>query len=545
MTFRFPLRAIASMLAIATVLAPSGRTVNAQPQPRPPKLIVLIVVDQMRADYLERYSKGFTGGLRRMMREGAWFTNAAYPYLNTVTCAGHSTIGTGMLPFHHGMIMDSWLDRSTGKTPYCTDDPTATEISYNGLTGATGDSARKLMAPALGEQIRAHADGRAVAMSLKPRSSIPLVGKSADAVVWFDERGGWATSSAFTRAPVPFLQQFITANPITADYGKIWIRTLDVSAYQFVDDDPAERPAAGAGRTFPHPLGVAGGKPDASFYTRWQGSPYSDEYLGRMAAATVDGLKLGQREATDLLAVSFSALDSVGHVFGPRSHEVQDLLVRLDLTIGRLLDHLDRVVGSGNYVVGLSADHGVAEIPEHTHAGRQASKDVKDALMNVLTPALGPGSHVVTTLYSDIYLTPAAQDRLRKDPKLLAASLAALRALPGVAQAFLSDDLRGPTARSSRDPVKRAAALSYYPGRSGDLIIVPKENWLFSSNVTTHGTLYSYDQRVPVILFGRRIRAGHYTQNATPADITPTLARLAHVPIAPTDGRVLSEALTK
>jgi predicted AlkP superfamily pyrophosphatase or phosphodiesterase len=545
MTLNSPLRKLATLLALVSVLAPARPPANAAAQPTRPKLIVLIVVDQMRADYLERYSSGFTGGLRRLMREGAWFTNAAYPYLNTITCAGHSTIGTGMLPFHHGMIMNSWLDRRTGKTPYCTDDPTATEISYNGLQGATGDSAKKMLAPALGEQVRARAHGRAVAMSLKPRSSITLVGRSADAVIWFDERGGWATSSAFTRAPVPFLQQFITANPITADYDKVWTRTLDPSAYQFVDDDPAERPGAGAGRTFPHPLGVPGGKPDASFFTRWQGSPYSDEYLGRMAAAAVDALKLGKGEHIDLLAVSFSALDAVGHVYGPRSHEVQDLLVRLDLTIGRLLDHLDRTVGAGNYVLGLSADHGVADIPEETHAGRQASKDVKDALSNVLTPALGAGNHVVTTLYTDIYLSPAALERLRKDPKLLAAALAALRALPGIAQAFLGDDLRGADARSSGDAVKRAAALSYYRGRSGDLIIVPKENWLLSSNVTTHGTLYPYDQRVPVILFGAGVRAGRYTQTVTPADLMPTLATLTQVPIAPTDGRVLSEALSK
>jgi predicted AlkP superfamily pyrophosphatase or phosphodiesterase len=537
-------RSIAAFLSIIAALS-AGPRLHSEPQPARAKLMVLIVVDQMRADYLERYGMRFTGGLRRLMREGAWFTNAAYPYLNTVTCAGHSTIGTGMLPFHHGMIMNSWLDRSTGKTPFCTDDPTVTEISYNGLQGGIGDSANQMLAPAIGEQIRSRAQGRAVAMSIKSRSAIPLVGRSADAVVWFDDRGGWATSSAFTRAPVPFLQQFISANPVAADYAKVWTRTLDASAYQFVDDDPAERPGAGAARTFPHPLGIAGGKPDAAFFARWLGSPFSDEYLGRMAAAAVDALKLGSGEHTDLLAVSFSALDSVGHVYGPRSHEVQDLLVRLDLTIGRLLDHLDWTVGAGTYVLGLSADHGVADIPEHVRGGRQGAKEIKDGLSKVLTPALGAGDHVVATSYTDIYLSPAALERLRTDPKLRAAALDGLRALPGVAQAFVGDDLRDAAARSSSDAMRRAAALSYYPGRSGDLIIVPKENWLLSSNVTTHGTQYPYDQRVPVILFGTGVRAGRYAQAVTPADIVPTLAKLAHVSIAPTDGRVLSEALNR
>ena len=543
MTGGFRLSVIASLF-MAFTLVTAARTPFGE-QPAGPQLIVLIVVDQMRADYLDWYGARFTGGLRRLMRDGAWFTNAAYPYMNTVTCPGHATIGTGMLPFHHGMIMNTWLDRATGKTPYCTDDPTATEISYNGLTGATGDSARQMRAPAIGEQIREREHGRAVAMSLKPRSSIPLVGRSADAVVWFDERGGWATSSAFTRAPVPFLQQFIAANPITADLGKVWTRTLDAPAYQGTDDDPAERPPAGTSRTFPHRLGVAGGKPDADFFAQWQRSPFSDEYLERMAVAAVDALELGKGAHTDLLAVSFSALDSVGHVFGPRSHEVQDLLVRLDLTIGRLLDHLDRRVGAGRYVLALSADHGVAEIPEHVQGGRLASSEIKAALSKVLTGALGPGQHVVETAYTDVYLSPPALERLRKDRTLLGAALGALRALPGVAQAFLGDDLAGAAARASNDPVKRAAALSYYVGRSGDLILVPKENWLLSSNVTTHGTHYAYDQRVPVILFGAGVRGGRYTQSATPADIVPTLAALTHVAIAPTDGRVLSEALTK
>jgi len=545
MTHGFRFSALVAPFALVSALAAAGSHVNREPQPTPPKLIVIIVVDQMRADYLERYSAGFTAGLRRLMREGAWFADAAYPYLNTVTCVGHSTIGTGMLPFHHGMIMNSWLDRGTGKTPYCTDDAAATEISYNGLQGATGDSAKQMRAPAIGEQIRARAHGRAVAMSIKPRSAIPLVGKSADAVVWFDDRGGWSTSSVFTPTPVPFLQQFIAANPVTADFGKVWTRTLPVSAYQFADDDPAERPGAGAGRTFPHPLGAAGGKPDASFFARWVGSPFSDDYLGRMGAAAVDALSLGKGEHTDLLAISFSALDAVGHVYGPRSHEVQDVLVRLDLTIGRLLDHLDRAVGAGNYVLGLSADHGVADIPEHVHGGRQGSKEIKDAVLSVLTPALGPGNHVVTVLYTDIYLSPTALERLRKDSTLASSTLDALRRLPGVAQAFLGDDLRGPEARASRDGLRRAAALSYYPGRSGDIIVVPKENWLLSSNVTTHGTQYPYDQRVPMILFGAGIRAGRYTQAATPADLMPSLAAVAHVPIAPTDGRVLAEALGK
>jgi hypothetical protein len=385
--------------------------------------------------------------------------------------------------------------------------------------------------------------GRSVALSLKPRSAVTLTGHKATAVVWFDDRGGWTTSSAFTPGPVPFLQAFIDANPISADYDKVWERSLPLSAYQGEDEVKSEGKVTGWTTTFPHPLAVPGGKTDADFYSRWQKSPYSDEYLGRMAAASIDALQLGRGAATDFLGVSFSAVDGVGHVYGPRSHEIQDVLARLDRTIGRLLAHLDTTVGPGNYVLGLSADHGVAEIPEQVGAGRVASKTVAAALEKALEPALGPGPHVLSSAYTNIYLDEPARKRLAKDKTLREAAMAALRAVPGIKLAYWGPDLATKAARASSDLVFRAAALSHHPGRSGDIIIAPQENWLMSTAVTTHGTQYSYDQRVPVIFFGASIRAGRYTDAATPADLVPTLAAVAKVKIVKTDGRVMTQAL--
>ena len=542
MTFRLLLTLLAS---VVLALTPAWHETPSAQAPRAgqPKLIVIIVVDQLRADYLVDYGSNFSAGLQRLLRDGAWYKNAAYPYLNTVTCAGHSTIGTGSFPYRHGMILNGWLDRQTGKSPYCTDDPEVQDISYNGLTPAQGDSAKRMLMPAIGEQVKARG-GRAVAMSLKPRSAVPLVGRRADAVIWFDDRGGGSTSSAYTKTPVPFLQQFIDANPLAADYGKVWDRTLPVNAYRYTDDGEGEGQASGWTRTFPHPLGVEGGKPDGTFYSRWQRSPFADEYLGRMAIAAIDALHLGSQNTTDFLGISFSSLDVVGHTYGPKSHEVQDVLIRLDRTIGRLLEHLDRTVGPGKYVLGLSADHGVADVPEQIHGGgRQPGKVAQDALNKALTPLIGPGQHVASSNYTDIYLTEAANAQLRKDPKLVAATVDALRALPAVARVFRGAELAAASARSSSDLVLRAAALSYHPQRSGDFIIVPKERWLLSSSVTTHGTLYSYDQRVPVILFGGSIKPGEYREAATPADVTPTLTAIAGVRISATDGRVLKEAL--
>jgi len=537
--------AIAACVLALCSTTPSARVpAKEAPQNQPrPRLVVLLVVDQLRASYLTEYDSHLTAGLRRLMRDGAWFTNGAYPYLNTVTCSGHSTIGTGAFPYRHGMILNAWLDRETGRSPYCTDDAETKDISYNGLPPGTGNSARRLAVPSLAEQVHARG-GRAAALSLKPRSAIPLAGRKVDAVIWFDDRGGWSTSSAFARAPVPPLQQFIDANPMEADYDKVWERTLDAARYRYEDDAEAEGRTAGWTRAFPHPLGTPGGKPDGRFYARWQRSPFADEYLGRMAAALVDAWKLGRADRTDFLGVSFSSLDLVGHAFGPRSHEVQDLLIRLDRTIGRLLDHLDKTVGPSNYVIGMSADHGVADVPEQAQrGGRQTGAIAAEALMKVLVPALGDGDHVAATNYTDIYLTEWAYEKVKSDPRLLEATMAALRSLPAIDRVFLGEDLATAGARSSRDPVMRAAALSYFKGRSGDFIVVPKEQWLLSSSVTTHGTHYPYDQRVPVILFGAGIKAGTYAVDATPADLAPTLAAIAGVETAPADGRVLKEGL--
>jgi predicted AlkP superfamily pyrophosphatase or phosphodiesterase len=552
MTFLTPPRAFrwihAGLAAGLTLLTTATPQVQQQQPPPggggPPRLTVILVVDQMRVDYLDWYGPLLTKGFKRLTDQGAWFTNGAYPYLNTVTCVGHSTIGTGTFPYHHGMILNAWFDRASKKSPGCTEDRRVREITYAGLPPATGDSAHNLMRPALGEQVREHGGGRAIAMSLKPRSAIPLVGHRADAVVWFDDRGGWSTSAAFTRKPVEFIEEFVQAHPVAADQGKVWTRTLDPSAYKGNDDVAAERPPAGMTKTFPHALD-APAQPDSteSFFTRWARSPFADEYLGNLAEAAIDKLDLGRGPHTDFLAVSFSSLDLVGHAFGPRSHEVQDILVRLDATIGRLLDHLDRQVGAGNYVLALSADHGVADIPEVAGAGgRLSAKELKDALEKVFVPVLGVGDHIAANAYTDIYLTTKTADRMRIDGGLRKAAVDALLSLPAVERAFAGAELATEEARASTDPVRRAAALSYYPGRSGDLILTPKENWLTSSAATTHGSAQAYDQRVPVILCGASIRAGRYTQAASPADIAPSLASIARIRIAPTDGRALIEA---
>ncbi|MEO6213912.1 MAG: alkaline phosphatase family protein [Vicinamibacterales bacterium] len=500
-----------------------------------PSLIVLLVVDQMRTDYLDRGRAHFTSGLKRLTTEGAWFTNGAYPYLNTITCAGHSTIGTGAFPYRHGMVLNAWWDRSSARPRACTADSTVMNIGYV-ATATGGNSAASLLVPTLADQLR-QAGGRTVTMSLKSRSAIPLAGRHPTSIVWFDDLAGWATSTAFTVTKESWVARFIDTHPLAEDQGRVWNRLMPSAAYSGLDAGVGERAPAGWTTSFPHELGSTAG---SEFYRLWQRSPFADEYLGRMAAAAVDAVGLGKGSGTDFLAVSFSSLDLVGHRFGPASHEVQDIVLRLDRTIGGLLDHLDTVVGRGRYVVALGADHGVGPLPEQTGGGRQTGDQALAAIDRALAPFFGTGTYAVHAAYTDIYLAPGVLGRLKTNEQATAAVLDALRAMPGIAYAFRADEISGAAMRSSTDPVKRAAALSYYPARSGDLIIVPKENWMLSAgDATTHGTLHRYDQRVPIVFYGPGVPAGLRDGAATPADIAPTLAALAGVRFDSPDGRVL------
>jgi predicted AlkP superfamily pyrophosphatase or phosphodiesterase len=529
------------VLAVVLLVTSYSGGAAVRAQAARPKLVVFLVVDQMRADYPVRYGGLLEHGLKRLTTQGAWYTNAAYPYLNTITCVGHSTIGTGALPYKHGMIGNGWYDRATGKAVTCNSDPESTVVSYGAATGA-GDSAKNMMVPTLAETMRSRLHSRVATMSMKARSAIGLAGHTGDFVTWFGDRSVWETSSVFTKAPVPWFVGYLKGNPADGDAGKTWERTLPADRYQFDDDAPGEHGSGGWGAKFPHPLGMAG---DAAYYAHWMQSPFLDEYLERMAEAAVDQMHLGTEDRTDFLGVSFSSLDSVGHAYGPRSHEVQDMLVRLDITLGKLLDHLDKKVGAANYVIAMSADHGVADLPEQNPAGgRQPAAAVRAAIEAAMKPSFGGDGEYVTALsVVDVSFKPGVYDRLKKDAATLAAVRTGVTALSGIARVFTSDEIATAAARTSTDPQIRAAALSYYPGRSGDLTVLVKENWIMPAAGTTHGTLYEYDRRVPVIIYGAGIHAGVHEEPAMPADLAVTVASIVGVQLPSPDGHVLTGAL--
>jgi arylsulfatase A-like enzyme len=519
-----------------------------------PKLVVILVVDQMRADYLEHFRQQWTGGLARLVNEGAWFRQAAYPYETTVTCAGHTTISTGAFPATHGVVANTWYERDEeggAKSVTCTADSHVKNIGIGGETSG-GDSPARLRVSTFSDALREQSGGgtRVVAFSLKARAAITLAGHRADAVAWHDPRtGAWATSS-FYGAP-EFLNQYVATHPVAADFGKTWNLLLPESDYLY--DDPLGGRYAPNGWTpsFPHPLRGAATDtaPGPAFYVQWEASPYSDAYLAKMSAAAVDSLKLGQGKSTDFLGVSFSALDEIGHFVGPHSREVQDVLVNLDRDLGELFAHLDAKVGRGNYVVAFSADHGVAPIPEQSQrdgmgGGRVSAADIRRQVNLITSDAIGDANAVAAMTDEDLSFTAAAYEKLRKKPEALDAIVRAIAAIPGVARVFRPEELH--PLPQTPDATLRAASLSYAAGRSGDLIVALKPYWIYgnaNSAGTTHGSANSYDQRVPLIFFGAGIHSGIYLSGASPADIAPTLAYLCGITLARADGHLLTDAV--
>jgi predicted AlkP superfamily pyrophosphatase or phosphodiesterase len=530
---------------LGTTAGPGAQTPPAAPTA--PALVVVISIDQFRGDYVELYGHQWTAGLHRLLRDGARFPLAAFPYMNTVTCPGHATIGTGTLPFSHGLVLNSWWDREDQREVTCTEDREARGLPV--VAGAApvegaGHSPLRLRVPSFADELRARAavPPRIAAFSLKARSAIMMTGRRADAIAWFHGEHGWMTSTAYGPPPA-FLTAYVAAHPIQAAAGTVWTRSVPVNAYLFEDAGLAEDAPEGWTSTFPHELPARG---SARFADLWAHTPLADAYLGGLAAEAARSLGLGKTRGTDYLAVSFSTLDTVGHAFGPRSHEVQDVLMGLDRTIGRLLDDLDRLVGAGRYTVALTGDHGVAPIPEQMRAlgldaGRLTDSQIAARVNTALEPFLGPGKHVARLAYTDLYFANGVLERLRATPGAFEAAVTAIETAPGVERVLEGRDL--PSRRGDGDARVRAAALGYVPDRSGDLVLVPRAYWPNTREGTTHGTSNAYDQRVPVVLAGAGIRPGTYFAAASPADIAPTLAFLAGTGMSRADGRVLHEAL--
>jgi predicted AlkP superfamily pyrophosphatase or phosphodiesterase len=541
----------------------AARATTAAAQTKRPRLVLLIAVDQFRYDYLERFGDLFgAGGLRRLMRDGASWAECNYDHVPTETAPGHATMLTGAWPSETGIIANLWYDRVEGKSIENVRDDSVRLLG--GGTGEVASSPRNLLASTLGDQLKMATAGRArvVGVSSKNRAAILPAGRMADAAYWYSTQTGTFVSSTYYFDKLPdWAARFNADKPANKFFGSKWERMLPVAEYERRagrDDAPWEKGDGKYPYVFPYVIDGGLKEPGPAFYGALDYSPYSNDLVLAFAEAALLNERLGADEDTDVLTVSFSANDIVGHRYGPYSHEAMDMTLRVDRQIAKLLEAVDARVGLGNTVVAFTADHGVAPIPEQATemglaGGRVNPSDILTAVRSRLRARYGkPGDKDTTADYIQtfsnyqIYFNRAALERdgvSLEEIERVAGE--ALLTVPGISRYFTRTQLLA-GAVSPSDALARRVLHGYNQKRSGDVVVI-QESYKYISSVAsgaTHGTPYVYDTHVPLIIMGGGAVPGRYLTPASPADIAPTLARLLNVePPSNATGRVLSEAI--
>ena len=541
-----------------------------------PRLVLLIVVDQFRYDYLERFGDLFVAnGFRRLLRDGASWTQSNYDHMPTYTAPGHGTMMTGAYPAETGIIGNEWLDRASGKRVTSVSDETVKTLG--GGPNEMASSPSRLMTSTVGDELRLATNDRAkvIGISVKDRSAILPAGRHANAAYWFSTMSGNMVSSTYYFNQLPaWVTTFNATRSADKYFGAKWERLLPEDEYikRAGPDSPSWEAVSGSGDTnaFPHTITGGATSVGQAFYWGLDYSPFTNEMLVSFAQQAIVNEQLGQDDDTDVLTVSFSANDYVGHRYGPYSQEVMDVTLRVDRQIATLLDFVDARVGLSNTVVAFTADHGVSPIPEHAATlglggARLKTADLFAAVSKALSAKYNPQGKSPDP--SADYLLKYSEgtwmreyfingnlyfnyDALRRDgvniEEMSQVVVAAALTVPGVARAFSRTQLlRGAT--SITDPIERRALHGFSPSRSGDVVVVPEPYKYLGDTITaTHGSPYSYDTHVPTIIMGTGVKPGQYFEAATPADIAPTLSALLRI-TAPSNvtGRVLIEALRK
>jgi len=546
-----------SLLLSTCILAASVHAAPVAPAlDEAPKLVLVLVVDGLPAEQLQRYRSQFDqGGLRRLMEQGATFSNAHQAHGVTVTAVGHAAILTGAYPYQHGVIGNNWIDPLTKTSVYCTQDSAHAYLGEK-TKPMDGTSPARLRVDTLGDQLRYATGSRAkvVAVSGKDRGAILLAGKTGTAYMYMDETGNFASSDFYMKAHPEWVRQFQAAKPQDRYYGKTWRPLLADAAYAMDARDELFPATAASPNRFPFAFYSESGNIDADYYNRLKASPWLDELTLDFARAAIDGERLGNNPAgvTDVLGVSLSSHDYVNHKYGPESKMSHDHLQRLDRMLASFFADIDKKVGAGKVLVVLTADHGFPNTPEfvkeaHGDAGRVDPAKLVTGLNAALAAKYGNDKLVIAESAPNFHLDYAAIDKLgvpRAEVEEAAARI--LRTQEGVAEVFTRHYFEsGATATTRMALLMRRA---WNRELSGDLMVVTKPNWIFSSSSsgTSHGSSYAYDTNVPLVLSGPRwIKPGHYGQYAETVDIAPTLAHLLRLrPPAGAEGRVLTEALT-
>ncbi len=544
--------ALHTLMILALVVQPPA--VRAQTwQSSQPKLVLMIVLDQFNYDYLNRFQdKLGTGGFRLLMEGGAHFTNCKYTQATTQTAVGHSIIATGALPWATGVIANDWYSRGKDKEVLAVSDDSAQMVGANG----PGASARAMQGSTIGDQMKLATNGRSkvITISLKDRGAVFLAGKLANEAYWWDMRTGtFVTSSQYGSTLSGWAKTFNDSHYADKFYGKPWQRLLPETAYgaSTKDDYVYERPIPGDGRQFPHVITGGGAGPGPEFYGAFAMSPFANQMLADLAREAIDRESLGQHTDPDMLGISFSATDYVGHSFGPYSQEAEDMFLRLDQSLASLFVYIDQKIGLDRCLIVVTGDHGSMPIPEFLKergldAGRIDPKAFKTLLDSALDARLGADDWITSFQPPNLYLNLATIDKQKyRQPEVESLAAKLSHGIPGISEAYTAGQLFANNMPNG--PLTESVRQGYYWGRSGELVILPKPGYIFSSEPTgtSHGSPYAYDAQVPLLLYGTGIRAGKYGNSCAPQDIAPTLATVVGT-AAPSlcEGRVLTECLS-
>jgi predicted AlkP superfamily pyrophosphatase or phosphodiesterase len=525
---------------------------SAAAQAQRPALVVVMVVDGLPQEQVVKYRDLYgAGGFQRLLNDGAWFGNANHLHAVTLTAPGHATMLTGSYPYRNGIIANEWIDRTSFEQVYNTGD-----INHKYIGDETkkldGTSPARLRVTTVGDELRYSNNGlsKVIAVSGKDRGAILLAGHRGTAYMYMDQSGRFASSTYYLKEHPAWHAAYYAKKPQDKWLGQAWTLLLPESAYarSIPEGQAWQRPFVGGARTFPFTLPAEG----KGYYSQLLRTPFGDEATLEFARAAIEGENLGRNPAgvPDLLGVSLSTHDYVNHGFGPESRLSQDHVLRLDRALAAFFDYLDRRIGLDKVVITLSADHGFMNAPEYSAANGLGGARINQAkLMADLNAALQQRFGVKDNLAPRFAYPsmPLDQQAIAKNflnrAEVEAFCAQFIMNFPGVSQVFTRTQLeKGDLAGT---PLSAQVLKAWNRDLSGDLYIVQHPFTLFGGQVVTHGSPYTYDTNVPLMLLGRTwIKPGKYPQSAAVADLAPTLSYLLDVrPPSGSEGRVLEEIL--
>lgn len=500
-----------------------------------PKLVVGIVVDQMRWDYLYRfYNRYKEGGFKRLLGEGFTCENTMVPYVPTVTAAGHTCVYTGSVPAIHGIAGNEWVVQATGKSMYCTEDSTVKTV---GSTSTAGEmSPKNLLATTVTDELKLATNFRSkvIGIALKDRGGILPAGHAANAAYWYDDlTGNWITSTFYMQNLPGWVSSFNGEKRVDKYLSQDWNTLYPINTYVqgAADDNKYEGKFKGMDKpTFPVKLSQIRGKD----FGLIRSTPYGNDLTLDFAKAALKSENMGKGKETDFLAISFSSTDYIGHQFGPNSVEVEDTYLRLDQNFADLFATLDAQVGAGNYTVFLTADHAVAHNPnfmiDHKlPAGYWPSRDILANLNKELASKYKSDKLVISQTNYQLNLNNVEIKAKKLDKKAIIGNcIAFMRSQPGVAFAFENSEVMQ---SNLPDPIRQRVVNGYNTENSGDVQIILKSGWFSAYAVTgtTHSSWNPYDSHIPLVLMGWGIKHGALRRETYMTDIAPTISALLHI----------------